>query len=91
MSQKQHDRVLGPIELGERGEGSSAAEPRPGFERGSWVQPTVFAEVANTARIASEEIFEPVVAVMAFEDERDAVWPAKELPEAWPRHSGPTT
>ena len=44
-----------------------------GLERGFYVEPTVFAEVKNEMQIAQEEIFGPVVCVIAYENEDDAV------------------
>jgi betaine-aldehyde dehydrogenase len=44
-----------------------------GIDRGWYVQPTVFANVSNDMRIAREEIFGPVVAVIPFDDVDDAV------------------
>jgi (Z)-2-((N-methylformamido)methylene)-5-hydroxybutyrolactone dehydrogenase len=43
------------------------------FSRGYFVEPTVFVNVANTSQLAREEVFGPVVAVMPFEDEDEAV------------------
>ncbi|MFH9347976.1 aldehyde dehydrogenase [Kitasatospora sp. NPDC017646] len=44
-----------------------------GLERGNYVTPTVFADVDNSMRIAQEEIFGPVLVVIPYEDEDDAV------------------
>ena len=44
-----------------------------GFNRGHFVKPTVFSEVTPDMRIAQEEIFGPVVAIMPYEDEEDAI------------------
>jgi len=44
-----------------------------GLERGAYVQPTLFTGVRNDMRIAREEIFGPVVSVIPFKDETDAV------------------
>jgi acyl-CoA reductase-like NAD-dependent aldehyde dehydrogenase len=44
-----------------------------GLEKGYYVTPTVFADVDNAMRIAQEEIFGPVLVVIAYEDEDDAV------------------
>jgi acyl-CoA reductase-like NAD-dependent aldehyde dehydrogenase len=41
--------------------------------QGFWVPPTILAGVANSARVAQEEIFGPVVAAIRFEDEAEAV------------------
>ncbi|MEV7151766.1 aldehyde dehydrogenase [Streptomyces sp. NPDC093084] len=45
----------------------------PGLERGNYVTPTVFADVDNSMRIAREEIFGPVLVVIPYEDEDEAV------------------
>jgi betaine-aldehyde dehydrogenase len=44
-----------------------------GFDRGYYVEPTIFYDVDNSARIAREEIFGPVAAVMPFDTEQDAL------------------
>jgi betaine-aldehyde dehydrogenase len=81
VSREQYERVLAYVELGKQeGRLVSGGGRAPGFDRGYWVQPTIFADVPNTARIAREEIFGPVVAVMPFEDERDAVRLANDTP-----------
>jgi acyl-CoA reductase-like NAD-dependent aldehyde dehydrogenase len=45
----------------------------PGGERGTYVQPTVLADVDNAWRVAQEEIFGPVVCVIPFDTEEEAV------------------
>jgi len=45
----------------------------PGAERGFFLRPTVFADVAGEMRIAQEEIFGPVICVLPYDDEGDAV------------------
>ncbi|MFJ3799324.1 aldehyde dehydrogenase [Streptomyces sp. NPDC090088] len=45
----------------------------PGLEGGNYVTPTVFADVDNSMRIAQEEIFGPVLVVIGYDDEDDAV------------------
>ena len=44
-----------------------------GFDRGFFIEPTIFYDVDNSARIAREEIFGPVACVMPFDDEADAL------------------
>jgi betaine-aldehyde dehydrogenase len=71
---RHRDRVEGYLEVG-REEGAQVATGggRPsGFERGWFVEPTVFTGVDNKMRIAQEEIFGPVVAVIPFDDVDDA-------------------
>jgi betaine-aldehyde dehydrogenase len=55
-------------------------EPPPGLERGYYVRPTVFASVLPHMTIAREEIFGPVLSVLSFEDEDDAVRIANDTP-----------
>ena len=43
------------------------------FEKGHWYLPTVIVDVTNDMRVAQEEIFGPVVVIMKFSDEREAV------------------
>ncbi|MFJ9347598.1 aldehyde dehydrogenase [Streptomyces sp. NPDC101237] len=45
----------------------------PGLEQGNYVTPTVFADVDNSMRIAQEEIFGPVLVVIPYDDEDEAV------------------
>lgn len=76
VSQKQYDRVQGYIRLG-LGEGAEllmGGEGRPeGLNRGWFVRPTVFAGVSNDMRIAREEIFGPVLCVIPYENEDEAI------------------
>lgn len=51
-----------------------------GMNRGYYVRPTVFADVTNDMRIAQEEIFGPVLSIIPFEDEADAVRIANDTP-----------
>ncbi len=52
---------------------TGGAEPPPGLERGWYVRPTIFAGVDNGMTIAREEIFGPVLAILPYDDEDDAV------------------
>ncbi|MFE2429320.1 aldehyde dehydrogenase [Streptomyces sp. NPDC059373] len=74
-SAEHRDRVEGFIAKGV-GEGARLAlgGKRPvGLDRGWFVQPTVFADVDNAATIAQQEIFGPVLSVIKYEDDDDAV------------------
>jgi acyl-CoA reductase-like NAD-dependent aldehyde dehydrogenase len=81
ISDVQRERVEGYIAQG-RQEGARLVlgGGRPDCERGYFVQPTIFADVANTMTIAQEEIFGPVVSVIAYEDEDHAVALANDSP-----------
>jgi betaine-aldehyde dehydrogenase len=69
------DRVEGYIRAGhDEGARLTVGGSRPdGFDRGFYVEPTVFADVDNGMRIAQEEIFGPVLAIIPYGDEDDAV------------------
>ncbi|WP_338692895.1 aldehyde dehydrogenase [Streptomyces sp. Q6] len=72
----QQKRVRDYIQLGiEEGARLVVGGPQipEGLERGNYVTPTVFADVDNSMRIAQEEIFGPVLVVIAYDDEDDAV------------------
>jgi aldehyde dehydrogenase (NAD+) len=46
---------------------------RPGTENGLFVEPTIFVDVRNDMRIAQEEVFGPVVAIIKFDTEEEAI------------------
>jgi len=75
ISAKQRDRVLGYIAKGqEEGAKLVLGGGRPAqFPKGYWVEPTLFVDVDNSMTIAQEEIFGPVLAVIPYEDDDDAV------------------
>jgi acyl-CoA reductase-like NAD-dependent aldehyde dehydrogenase len=72
---RQRDRVEGYIRTG-RAEGARIAcgggRPR-GLDRGYYVEPTVFTSVTPEMKIVQEEIFGPVVSVLTYRDENEAV------------------
>lgn len=55
-------------------------ETAPGFERGFYVPPTIFADVDNRMRIAQEEIFGPVLCLIPYADEAEGVALANDSP-----------
>jgi aldehyde dehydrogenase (NAD+) len=75
ISEKQRERVEGYIRKGvEEGARIVTGGARPeGLDGGWFVQPTVFADVDNAMTIAQEEIFGPVLAVIPYETEDDAI------------------
>jgi aldehyde dehydrogenase (NAD+) len=80
ISKRQMERVLSYIEIG-KAEGATllvGGNARPDFGGGYFVEPTCFVDVTNDMRIAQEEIFGPVLSVIAFEDDDDAVRIANE-------------
>lgn len=76
VSQRQQSRVRDYIELGQQ-EGArlviGGTEMPDGLDTGWYVKPTLFANADNSMRIAREEIFGPVITVIGYRDEDDAV------------------
>jgi aldehyde dehydrogenase (NAD+) len=76
VSDVQRERVRGYIAKGVA-EGArlvtGGAEPPEGLDRGYYVRPTVFSDVTPEMTIAQEEIFGPVLAILPYDDEDDAV------------------
>ncbi|MBZ9654703.1 aldehyde dehydrogenase family protein [Phyllobacterium lublinensis] len=83
VSHVQYGRVQNLIEAG-IAEGArvlvgGAGKPE-GYETGYFVQPTIFADVTNTMRIAKEEVFGPVLALIPFDTEEEAIAIANDTP-----------
>ncbi|HET6737147.1 aldehyde dehydrogenase family protein [Mycobacterium sp.] len=76
ISGKQQERILGYIRKGVD-EGATmlvgSTEAPKQFDKGFWVSPTLFTDVDNAMTIAQEEIFGPVLVVIPYEDEEDAI------------------
>ena len=83
VSARQFERIQGLIEAG-IAEGARLVAGGPGrpagFNRGFFVQPTVFADVSNDMTIAREEIFGPVLSIIPFDGEDEAVAIANDTP-----------
>jgi betaine-aldehyde dehydrogenase len=80
-SREQYDRVRAYQELGKGEAKLATGGGRPaGMKRGYYVEPTIFYDVSNSARIAQEEIFGPVAAVIPFANEEEAVRVANDTP-----------
>jgi aldehyde dehydrogenase (NAD+) len=80
ISRRQMERVLSYIALGEE-EGATllaGGKARPDKGGGFFIEPTCFVDVDNSMRIAQEEIFGPVLVVIPFQDDDDAVRIANE-------------
>jgi betaine-aldehyde dehydrogenase len=80
VSKQQYDRVLSYLEVGKQEAKLASGGGRAAFAKGYYVQPTIFYDVDNRARIAREEIFGPVAAIIPFEDEKDASKIANDSP-----------
>jgi aldehyde dehydrogenase (NAD+) len=76
VSKTQFDKIQGLIETGIK-EGAKVVTGGPGrpqgLRKGYYVQPTVFAGVRNDMTIAREEIFGPVLCILTYKDEEDAI------------------
>jgi len=83
VSDIQFERVQGHIERaindGVRVLCGGAGKPE-GFETGYYVKPTIFADVSNDMLIAREEVFGPVLAIMPFDSEDEAIQMANDTP-----------
>lgn len=80
VSKRQMDRVMSYIELGQK-EGATliaGGKMRPDKGGGYFIEPTCFVDATNDMRIAQEEIFGPVLVVIPFEDDEDAIRIANE-------------
>jgi acyl-CoA reductase-like NAD-dependent aldehyde dehydrogenase len=73
VSQSHRDRVHGFVEKGREEGAEVVVGGEPGNGGGAFYPPTVLAKVDNSMTVAQEEIFGPVVTVIPFEDEKDAV------------------
>ncbi|MYQ45704.1 aldehyde dehydrogenase family protein [Streptomyces sp. SID4985] len=74
VSERQRDRVRGYIEKGvAEGARLVAGGPESPCEQGYFVSPTVFADVTPDMTVAQEEIFGPVLCVLPYDDEDDAL------------------
>ena len=79
----QFDRVQNMIQVGieEGAKLIAGGLGRPeGFDVGWFVQPTIFADVDNTMRVAREEIFGPVLVIIPFDAEEEAIAIANDTP-----------
>ncbi|HPQ97173.1 MAG: aldehyde dehydrogenase family protein [Thiothrix sp.] len=75
VSQQQYDKIQGLINKGMQEARLVAGGPGhpEGLEQGYFVRPTVFADVNNDMTIAREEIFGPVLSIMPFDTEEEAI------------------
>jgi betaine-aldehyde dehydrogenase len=83
VSREQLERVLKYQEIGKKEAKLGVGGGRPtdaALQKGYFVQPTIFYDVANSAQIAREEIFGPVMAVIPFDNEAEALKIANDTP-----------
>ena len=79
----QFEKIMDYIQIG-KDEGARCilggnARTGEGFGAGQFVEPTIFVDVDNSMRIAQEEVFGPVLAVIKFKDEADAIRIANDI------------
>ncbi|KAF0957632.1 aldehyde dehydrogenase family protein [Rhodococcus sp. T7] len=77
ISKVQHQRILDYFAIAET-EGAKAVvgggvPTGPGFDKGYWIEPTIFVGVTNDARIAREEVFGPVLVVLTYDSVDEAI------------------
>jgi betaine-aldehyde dehydrogenase len=81
VSKEQYDRVGSYLEIGKKEAKVAIGGGRPKeFGKGYYLEPTIFYDVENSARIAREEIFGPVASVIPFDAETDAIRIANDTP-----------
>src|SRR5262245_38807278 len=82
VSQRQRDRIEGYLASAKQdGARAACGGGRPkSLSRGWYIEPTVFADVTNDMKIAREEVFGPVIAVIPYDGEDDAVGIANDSP-----------
>jgi betaine-aldehyde dehydrogenase len=81
VSKEQWERVRSYQDIGKKEAKVATGGGIPkSFGKGYYVEPTIFYDVDNSARIAREEIFGPVCAVIPFDDEKDAIRIANDSP-----------
>jgi len=83
-NEPQFNKILSFIEAA-KGDGArlvagGGRADGPGLEQGFFVQPTIFADVRNDMKVAAEEIFGPVLSIIPFDDEDEAVSIANDTP-----------
>ena len=81
VSKEQYDRVSSYLEIGKKEAKVAIGGGRPKqFGKGYYLEPTIFYDVDNSARIAREEIFGPVASVIPFDGESEAIRIANDTP-----------
>ena len=81
VSKEQFDRVSSYLEIGKKEAKVAIGGGRPKqFGKGYYLEPTIFYDVDNNARISREEIFGPVASVIPFDDEAGAIRIANDTP-----------
>ena len=81
VSKEQYERVSSYLEVGKKEAKVAVGGGRPKqIGKGYYIEPTIFYDVENSARIAREEIFGPVASVIPFDGEAEAIRIANDTP-----------
>src|SRR5256712_3954515 len=81
VSKEQYDRVSSYLEIGKKEAKVAIGGERPKqFGKGYYVEPTIFYDVENSARLSRQEIFGPVASVIPFDGESEAIRIANDTP-----------
>ncbi|HKV61846.1 MAG TPA: aldehyde dehydrogenase family protein [Candidatus Acidoferrum sp.] len=81
VSKEQYDRVNSYLDVGKKEAKVATGGARPKqIAKGYYLEPTIFYDVENSARIAREEIFGPVASVIPFDNETEAIRIANDTP-----------
>lgn len=83
VSEEQFNKVMGYIEIGKKEANLVCGGKKPDgdqFKKGFFIEPTIFSGVTPTMRIAREEIFGPVLSVIKFNTEEEAIQIANDTP-----------
>jgi (Z)-2-((N-methylformamido)methylene)-5-hydroxybutyrolactone dehydrogenase len=83
-NEPQFDKILSFIDAA-KGDGARLVAggnraDGPGLEKGFFIEPTIFADVRNDMKVAAEEIFGPVLSIIPFDEEDEAVQIANDTP-----------
>ena len=73
VSQEQFDRVMGYIELAKEEGAEALTGGKRSGDKGFFIEPTVFVNAENSMKHVQEEIFGPVISVLKFKDDAEAV------------------
>ncbi|MGB3408790.1 MAG: aldehyde dehydrogenase family protein [Jannaschia sp.] len=82
-SRMQYDKTMDYIEIAKKDGATLMAGGKrptgPGFEKGFWVEPTVFTDVTMSMRIAREEVFGPILSVLKWRETTDVIEMANDI------------
>ena len=80
IDKAQFDKILHYISLGKKQGAQCVTGGKRAFDKGYYIEPTVFSDVEDSMAIATDEIFGPVVSILRFSDLNDVVYRANNTP-----------